>query len=88
MKQIDCPESLNQLMRNYIRSNKKIEQRIKNSYCGDDRGLQLELKIEKNSPCLIFVIKPYYSVYEVEVFYNNHIIKQLSNIYARLINQY
>ena len=87
MKQIDCPESLNQLMRNYIQSNKEVKQRIKNSYYENDRGLQLELKIDKDSPCLTFVIKPYESVYEVEVFYINHIIKQLSNIYARLINQ-
>ena len=88
MKQINCPESLNQLMINYIKSNKKVKQRIKNSYYDNDRGLRLELKIDKDSPCLTFVIKPYESVYEVEVFYINHIIKQLSNIYARLINQY
>ena len=87
MKQIDCPESLNQLMRNYIKSNKKVKQRIKNSYYENDRGLQLELKIDKDSPCLTFVITPYESVNEIEVFYINHIIKQLSNIYARLINQ-
>ena len=87
MKQFDCPESLNQLMKNYIESNRKIEQMIKNS---DDnqKGLRLELKIDKDSPCLTFVITPYESVNEVEVFYINHIIKQLSNIYARLINQY
>ena len=52
MKQIDCPESLNQLMRNYIKSKK-------NSYYGNDRGLRLELKIDTDSPCLTFVIKLY-----------------------------
>ena len=88
MKQIDCPESLNQLMRNYIRSNKKVKQRIENSYYDNDRGLRLELKIDKASPCLTFIIKPYESVYGVEVFYINHILKRLSNIYARLLNQY
>ena len=88
MKQIDCPESLNQLMRNYIRSNKKVKQRIKNSYFDNDRGLRLELKNDKDSLCLTFVITPYESVYEVEVFFINHNIKHLSNIYARLINQY
>ena len=29
MKQIDCPESLNQLIRNYIRSNKKLNRGLK-----------------------------------------------------------
>ena len=28
--EINCPESLNQLIRNYNRVNKKIEQKIKN----------------------------------------------------------
>ena len=88
MKQIDCPESLNQLMRNYIRSNEKVKQRIKNSYYDNDRGLRIELKIDKDSPCLTFIITSYESVNEVEMFYINHIIKRLSNIYARLINQY
>ena len=50
--------------------------------------MRLELKIDKDSPCLTFIITPYGSVNEVDVFYINHIIKQLSNIYARLINQY
>ena len=88
MKQIDCPHSLNQLMRNYIKSNKKVRQRIRNSYYDNDRGLRLELKIVKDSPCLTFIITPYESVNEVEIFYINQIIKRLSNIYARLINQY
>ena len=87
MIQIECPESLNQLMKNYIESNRKIERMIKNS---DDnqKGLRLEVKINKDSPCLTFIITPYESVNEVEMFYINHIIKQLSDIYARLINQY
>ena len=88
MIQIECPESLNQLMKNYIESNRKIEQMIKNSDYENEKGLRLELKIDKDSPCLTFVITPYESVNEVEVFYINHIIKQLSNIYARLMNQY
>ena len=83
MKQINCPESLNQLMRNYIRSNKKIEQRIKNPDYDNDSKLQIELRMDKDYPCLTFIIKP-----NVELHYINHIIKQLSNIYVRLINQY
>ena len=86
--EINCPESLNQLIRNYIRLNKKVKQRIKNSYYDNDRGLRLELKIDKDSPCLTFIIIPNISEYEVQVSYINHIIKQLSNIYVRLINQY
>ena len=82
--EINCPESLNQLIRNYIRLNKKIEQKIKNP----DRKLQIELRIDKDSPCLTFIITPNISEYEVQVCYINHIIKQLSNIYVRLINQY
>ena len=82
--EINCPESLNQLIRNYIRLNKKIEQKIKNP----DRKLQIELRIDKDSPCLTFIIAPKVSEYEVQVCYINHIIKQLSNIYVRLINQY
>ena len=82
--EINCPESLNQLIRNYIRLNKKIEQKTKNP----DRKLQIELRIDKDSPCLTFIITPNISEYEVQVCYINHIIKQLSNIYVRLINQY
>ena len=88
MKQINCPESLNQLIRNHIRSNKKIEQRIKNPDYDNDRKLQIELRIDKDYPCLIFIIKPNVSEYNVELCYINHIIKQLSNTYVRLINQY
>ena len=88
MIQNECPESLNQLMKIYTESNRKIEQMIKNSDYDNEKGLRLELKIDKDSPCLTFVITPYESVNEVEVFYINHIIKQLSNIYARLMNQY
>ena len=88
MIQIECPESLNQLMKNYIESNRKIEQMNKNSDYDNEKGLRLELKIDKDSPCLTFVITPYESVNEIEVFYINHIMKQLSNIYARLMNQY
>ena len=88
MKQINCPESLNQLMRNYIRSNKKNEQRIKNPDNDNDRKLQIELKINKDYPCLTFILKPNVLEYNVELHYINHIIKQLSNIYVRLINQY
>ena len=75
--EINCPESINQLIRNYIRLNKN-----------PDRKLQIELRIDKDSPCLTFIITPNISEYEVQVCYINHIIKQLSNIYARLINQY
>ena len=88
MKQIDCPESVNQLMRNYIESNRKIEQMNKNSDYDNEKGFWLEMKINKDSPCITFVIMPYESIYGVEIFYINHIIKQLSNIYARLINQH
>ena len=71
--EINCPESLNQLTRKYIRLNKK---------------LQIEIRIDKDSSCLTFIITPSRSEFEVEVRYINHIIKKLSNIYARLINQY
>ena len=53
-----------------------------------DRKLQIELRIDKDSPCLTFIITPNISEYEVEVCYINHIIKNLSNIYARVINQF
>ena len=88
MKQINCPESLNQLIRYHIRSNKKIEQKIKNPDYDNDRKLQIELRIDKDCPCLTFIIKPNVPEYNVELCYINHIIKQLSNNYARLINQY
>ena len=87
MKQINCPESLNQLIRNHIRSNNKIEQRIKSPDYDNDRKLQIELRIDKDCPCLTFIIKPNVPEYYVELRYINHIMKQLSNIYARLINQ-
>ena len=37
MKQINWPESLNQLIRNYYRLNKKIVQRIGNPYYDSDK---------------------------------------------------
>ena len=46
------------------------------------------MRIDKDSPCLTFIITPNISEYEVEVCYINHILKKLSNIYARLLNQY
>ena len=66
--EINCPESLNQLTRNYIRLNKKIKNL--------DRKLQIELRFDKDSPCLNFIITPNISEYEVEVCYINHIIKK------------
>ena len=81
MIEINCPNSLNQLIRNYVRSNK----RIKNPDYDNDRKLQIELRIDNDSPSLTFIIS---SGFEVEILYINQIIKKLSNIYARLINQY
>ena len=86
MKQINSPESLNQLIRNRIRLNKKMEQRIRISYYDNDRKLQMDFRIDKDSQCLTFIITPCKSEYEV--CYINPIMKKLSNIYARLINQY
>ena len=81
MIEINCPNSLNQLIRNYVRSNK----RIKNPDYDNDRKLQIELRIDNDSPSLTFIIS---SGFEVEILYINQIIKKLSNFYARLINQY
>ena len=86
--EISCPESLNQLLRNNYRLDKKIEQRIRNPHYDSDKKLQIEMRIDKNSPRLTFIITPNRSEFEVEVRYINYIIKQLSNIYVRLINQY
>ena len=88
MKQINCPESLNQLIRNCYRLDKKIEQRIRNPYYDSGKKLQIEMRIDKKSPRLTFIIIPNRFEFKVGVRYINHIIKKLSNIYASLINQY
>ena len=86
--EVGCPKSLNQLLRNNYRLDKKIEQRIRNPHYDSDKKLQIEMRIDKNSPRLTFIITPNRSEFEVEVCYINYFIKQLSNIYVRLINQY
>ena len=52
------------------------------------KKLQIEMRIDKDSPRLTFIISPNRSGFEVELRYIIHVIKKLSNIYARLINQH
>ena len=87
--EIECPEALQELVRNHIRLNKKIDRRMINPNYVTDRNLQVEFKINLDSHHLNskLTITPNLE-FGIEIRDINQIIKRLSNIYARLINQY
>ena len=92
------PKSLKQLARNNIRLddkqlNKELARRMINPYYFTDRNLQVGFKINLDSHHINHLnskltITPNFKEFGIEVRYNNQIMKELSNIYARLINQY
>ena len=92
------PKSLKQLARDNIKLddkqlNKELAKNMINPYYFTDRALQVGFKINLDSHNINHVnskvtITPNFKEFGIEVRYINKIIKKLSVIYARLINQY
>ena len=92
------PKSLKQLARDNIRLDdkqltKEIAKKMINPYYFTDRNLQVGFKINLDSHHINhsnskITITPNYPEFGIETRYINKIVKQLSIIYARLINQY
>ena len=98
IKKIYNPKSLKQLARNNIKLDdkqfkKELAEKMINPYYFTDRNLQVGFKINLDSHHINHLnskltITPNFKEFGIEVRYNNQIMKELSNIYARLINQY
>ena len=98
IKKIYNPRSLRQIARDNIklddkRLNKELPRKMINPYYFTDRNLQVGFKINLDSHNLHhdnskLTIIPNYPEFGIEVRYINKIMKELSVIYARLINQY
>ena len=98
IKKIYNPKSLKQLARNNIKLddkqlNKELAKRMINPYYFTDRILQVGFKINLDSHHINHLnskltITPNFKEFGIEVRYINKIMKELSIIYARLINQY
>ena len=98
IKKIYNPKSLKQLARNNIKLddkqlNKELAKKMINPYYFTDRNLQVGFKINLDSHNLHhanskLTITPYHPEFGIEFRYIIKIMKELSIIYARLINQY
>ena len=92
------PKSLKQLARNNIRLddkqlNKELARKMINPYYFTDRNLKVGFKINLDSHHINHLnskltITPNHPEFGIEFRYINKIMKELSLIYARLINQY
>ena len=92
------PESLKQLARNNIKLddrqlNKELARKMITPYYFTDRNLRVGFKINLDSHHINHLnskltITPNHPEFGIEVRYINKIMKELSSIYARLINQY
>ena len=92
------PKSLKQLARNNIKLddkqlNKDIARKMINPYFFTDRNLKVGFKINLGSHHINHLnskltITPNYPEFGIENRYINKIMKDLSSVYARLINQY
>ena len=98
MKKIYNPKSLKQLARNNIKLddkqlNKELAKKMINPYYFTHRNLQVGFKINLDSHHINhdnskLTIVPYHPEFGIEFRYIKKIMKELSVIYARLINQY
>ena len=92
------PQSLKQLARNNIKLddkqlNKELARRMINPYYSTDRNLKVAYKINLdnhniNHAISKLTITPTFQEFGIEFRFINKILKELSVIYARLINQY
>ena len=98
IKTVYNPKSLKQLARNNIKLddeqlNKELAKKMINPYYFTDRALQVGFKINLDSHNINhanskLTIIPNHPEFGIEFRYINKIMKELSVIYARLINQY
>ena len=98
IKKIYNPNSLRQIARDNIRLddkqlNRELARRMINPYYFTDRNLRVGFKINLDSHKLHQTISklniiPNHPEFGIEVRYFNKIMKELSVIYARLINKY
>ena len=98
VNRINNPHSLKQLAQDNIRLddkqlNKKLARKMINPFFFTDRALQVAFKINLDSHDINhtnskLTITPNFPEFGIELHYNNKIKKDLSVIYARLINQY
>ena len=98
IKKIYNPKSLQQLSRDNIKLdhkqlNKELTKKMINPYYFTDRNLQVGFNINLDSHHINHLnskitITPNFEEFGTEVRYINKIIKEMSVIYARLINQY
>ena len=94
IKKIYNPKSLKQLSRDIIRlDDKELARRMINPFYFTDRNLRVGFKINLESHNINhanskLTITPNYPELGIEVRYINKIVKELSVIYARLLNQY
>ena len=97
-KKVYNPKTLKQIAKENIKIddkqlNKDLAKRMINRYYFTDRNLKVGLKINLDSHHINHVnskltVKPNYPEFGIETRYINKIMKELSVIYARLINQY
>ena len=97
-KKIFNPNSLKQMARDNLRLddkhlNKELARKMLNPYYFTDRNLKVGFKINLNSHQINhanskLTITPSYPEFGIEVRYINKIMKELSAISARLVNQY
>ena len=94
MQKVYNPKTLKQLAREKIKlDDKELAKMMINPYYFIDENLRNGFKINLESHNIslansILTITPNFSEFGVELRYNNKIMKELSVIYARLINQY
>ena len=98
IKKIYNPKSLQQLARNNIKLddkqlNKELARKMINPYYFTDRNLKIGFKINLDSHNINHAnskvtITPNFPEFGIEFCYNKKIMKELSVIYARLINQF
>ena len=98
IKKVYNPKSLQQLSRDNIKLddmqlNKELAKKMINPYYFTDRNLKVGFKINLDSHHINHLnskitITPNFKEFGIEVRYINKIIKEMSVIYARLINQY
>ena len=97
-KKLFKPKPLRQIARDNIRLddqqlNRELAKKMINPYNFTDRNLKFGFKINldshhNNHPNSKLTITPNFLEFGIETRYKNKIIKELSVIYARLINQY
>ena len=94
MQKVYNPKTLKQLAREKIKlDDKELAKMMINPYYFNNKNLKIGIKINLESHNIshansILIITPNFPEFGIEIRYINKIVKELSVIYARLINQY